>query len=205
MHHIITPDYVDFAFIYSNDNIIETQLIKEGEKHIFNFEVSSKTNKCVCSLLGYGQAGGKTEYKLNDLLSVPINPDFPKRIAELNKQKDNLAYVPILVNTPLQVRYVLLEFPKSLVNLLHLHSQFIHLVHLDTTALKKQFTPKELLKRGVDIQGKTWITELEITIEDPSEKAMLSLQKIIAEYNIIVHCFSYTGLKEIKLTSDEKK
>lgn len=206
-YHIKTNSHVDMIFMYVKDTIIESTKPVPGAKDefIFNFDIprtfiEQKPLKTVCSLLGYGAAGGTVEYKINHLLSIPINPDMPAAVAAIGKQTGKIANVSIIINSPFQVRYVIIEFPADIVDLLRLPNKYSHLVHLEVDSLKKKHTNPELLKRGIDPQGKSWITELQMHIDDPSPKAMSSLEKIVSEYLIIVHCFSYGRLEPISIT-----
>jgi hypothetical protein len=173
-------------------------------------EVFDKVQKVMsaATLLCYGLAGGETDYRLNDLLSVPIGPGIVDKRTGIHTS-------PIIINSPTEIRHTLIEFPTDLIELLAV-PKYIHAAPLDKKIYMKTHNIKtdlELKARGIDTDLKNWTCNVEIIIpewcyDQPTEGQKTLNEKMLADLHqivnnsrpIIVHCYSYTGISRHEIS-----
>lgn len=180
---------------------------------------NSQSVMSAATLLCYGVAGGEADYKLNELLSIPIGPllalvpipvSSSTQIPTVLKTHTS----PILVNSPPETRYTLIEFPTDLMELLGL-PKYIHAAPIDIERMKKnkKYSDDDLKARGIDPILKNWICHAEMTIPDwcyltsgaLNEKMLVELHNIVSKCRpITVHCYSYTGTQRHEIQSNLK-
>lgn len=201
MYQITTKPYVDKVFAYSvgppvadigemlpQDAYDAMEMSSESTK-TFAIKLPPNTKEIIVNMLGYG-VGGTHEYSINNLVSIPI---------DLNINKDYKSI--IVVNTPTQMRYCILEFPEDIRNLLGV-DKYLHTMLLDTKGMKQQhnYTNEDLLARGMDPVGACWVTHLEPQFPEWALNRPDELLRVVNMSNdVIVHCFSLHKTQKIEL------
>lgn len=174
-YHLKVRPWIDNVFVFTTINgkqtpfgmmqpaeDYETMTLSDTDIKMFNITLPSEqrpNSKTLASfnMLAYG-IGGTGEYNLTNLLSEPINPESIKANVHMSN---------IVVNTPLQINAVLIEFPKVIQDLLNIN-KWLWLIRLDKKTFKEnnKFDNHDLMARGVDpaVEAKTYVGQLLYTL-----------------------------------------
>ena len=223
-YHVKTRSVVDRVFIvFPEENPIEGIPIEDSEQvpmndfmmfncriplTLFKTEEKGKLKEvgelgeigAACQMLSYGKAGGIAEYKLNEIISIPLNIET-KEIKETNVSGKHAS--PIILNLPQAISYAFVEFPSDLTALLGL-PKILHCVKFDVAGLRKKYGLSDamLLQRGIDPAKCTWTTYAEMQLPEWALTDRMQDLINLVENNsrpIKVHCFSFTGLQQITI------
>ena len=146
-------------------------------------------------LLGYGKAGGITEYKFNDIVSRPINKHT------MTHMDCSTLQTPIIINTPHVIRDVVIKFPHDIQKMFNI-GEYLRMVPMDMAKLKKEYEhPTEMLARGIDPNGQGWYNSISIEIPDMGKDSYDTYEKFINESTmpITIICYSLTSRQNITL------
>lgn len=206
---ITVKSYVDYIIAYDSQSCLgmmipaenyETMILNADQTKTFMIRIPEKTEKLRLELLSYGKVGGRAEYKINDLLSIPINVDT--LTAAKNKESDAWT-TPIIINTPFQIRDVMIQIPKPVQDLTGL-SEWIHPMMIDRKTLKESYKlqASEFAARGIDITGKSWFSQTEIKPQEWGFDEVDEYAKIIDnQMDVRVHCFSLTRICDVDINN----
>ena len=212
-YHLHVKTYVDMIFAYcvlegaiqelgqmdSAEDYTSMELNSPKDYKIFNIKLPVVPIKAKFNILSYGE-GGTAEYPINQTLSLPIN------VENLSHVKDIFGS-EIIINTPNSVRYCLVEFSQVLQKLLQL-PKYYHLTQLDKKSVQtaNSFTNNDMIARGIDPQGKTWICKMIATLPKwASERPSDFERHVNTMLPIIVHCFTYSGMQTLDITAPDTK
>lgn len=202
-YKVTVKPYVDFIHAYALDpetekptylgmmkptEDYETMILQPDQTKTFIINIPIGTLQLKLELLGYGSAGGTTEYKLDDVLSVP-----PKALT-LAQSTDTTYNTPIIVNTPHQIRDVMIKTPSEVRNLTNI-PEWIRPLMIDPTTLKNTYKlqASEFALRGIDVTGKSWFSQTQITIPNWATQDMPEYLRILDEQrHLQIHCFGET-------------
>jgi hypothetical protein len=159
--------------------------IKYQDKLIFN-GISKSEDVSLCLLSGEY----RTEYKFNDIFSVPINEIIISAID--TEYWENC----IIINAPPEIGLVMVEFPDIYTDLFGLPKQII----LKSTPTNKiritesKPKPSDYFKLGIDPQALNHHI-IRLNMKLPTKEVLLSFLKL--EIKVRVLC--YTAYKNIKM------
>jgi hypothetical protein len=211
-YHVKTRSVVDRVFIvFPEENPIEGIPIEDSEQvpmndfMMFNCRIpltlfkTEETGEvgAACQMLSYGKAGGIAEYKLNEIISIPLT-------IEVKESKESGKHAsPIILNLPQAISYAFVEFPSDLTALLGL-PKILHCVKFDVAGLRKKYGLSDamLLQRGIDPAKCTWTTYAEMQLPEWALTDRMQDLINLVENNsrpVKVHCFSFTGLQQITI------
>lgn len=158
--------------------------------------VFNATTECD-EMIGYLLSGKHvTEYKFNNLFSVPIENDTFKKFHR--KEMQNWSNI-ILINAPKDINFITVEFPEVYISLWNLDKK-IALGLFDIKKTKFEISnPKtsDFLKMGIDPQAeKQFVKTLELKVPSKEYLLGMDIDKVL-ESKIKVTC--YTTYKKIKM------
>lgn len=198
--HLKVRPWIDVVFTFTNDGVrvpfdvmrpaddYDNMTLDDNDIKVFNITFPKNTKLATFNMLAYG-VGGTGEYNLNNLLSEPIKPG------------SNLMS-NIVVNTPLQIKAVLIEFPKGIQDLLSIN-KWIYLTKLDKKTFKEtnKFNNHDLMARGVDpdAEAQNYVTQLRYTLPAWAIDRPADFIKHINTFVINVHCFEGSVMKDIEI------
>jgi len=206
-YKITVKPYVDFIHVVDCDNSkyvgllipaedCPTMILRQYEYKTFVIKLPQTTQKIKLELLGYGKVGGETAYSINYLISVGINNDT---IGVVESKNGSGWVSPIIVNTPFQIKGVMIQVNARLRELTGL-PEYIRPITIDRTTLRDQYKhqPSEFASRGIDITGKTWFAQVPLELPDwaiTEKDEFLRILKL--QLPAVVHCFSLIGNMEL--------
>lgn len=205
-YNIQTKSYVNKVFIFpppdSKDSPVELlnlmsdeRDVPDGEILIFNGKIPLEWFKSTeitvgVLLLAYGDAGGRAEYQLKDLISIPMSQTTSPQFES-----------PIILNLPHNTQHALIEYPGDLQELLGL-PKYAHCMRLDLTNLRKQhaLSDESLRGRGIDPTQATWTSMMSTTLPEWGLERLTDLCAMVDKSRLVkVHCFSFTKLQKITI------
>lgn len=197
----VIPD-IEYIYIFYLENkmlkyINEMEYVSSGIKteKIFNGTIPPEhmNKKLYLKLIGIE---GKTNYTFNNLFNIPINLEI------LNKLKlNNLSSLNnfIIINTPEDIKYVIIDVPKRLQELLHLPSSLV-IYKVDKEKMDK-ISVTEQLSKGIDPQGIQYIRNIQIDLRNILKYEIFEeVIKILENTEFIVKCFKYESVKEFTIS-----
>ena len=203
LYSITVKPEVDQIHLYDENNTMigmmnpaedyDTMMLSQNDVKVFTLPIPADIESLNVHLMGYGNVGGTTEYKINDVLSVPI----------CDESKYTQKYKsPIIINTPNQIRDVLIQIPESVRKLTGL-GEWYQPVSIDKDTLKStyKYQPSEFAARGIDITGKTWFSQCDICLPDWSMDSPNFFEILNEQLPVRVHCFSTSLITRVDVNS----
>jgi hypothetical protein len=199
LKHLKVRPWIDAVFTFTLENgeqkpfdmmvpadDYETMTLEDGFK-AFNITFPKGTKYVSYNMLAYG-LGGLGEYKIDELLSEPIGTKHTQS--------------NIIVNTPTQICAVIIEFPKTVQELLGFN-KWLYLVKLDKNQFKtnNKFNNHELMARGVDPEenAKTYVGQITYSLPEWARDRPDEFTRHINTFVINVHCFEGSVMKDMEL------
>ena len=178
--------------VYINNQAIESKV------KIFNGSIplTLPNGKFLANMLG---GEGITSYTFNTLFSIPITIKILNLIKSQNN--DGKKYIlknTIIINTPEEVKFIIIQTPEKLRKLLNLPEYIfpINIKESNIVLFPEKTTCREKLSKGVDPQAIQYIKNISIDISniilDNLENELLSS---LDEYQFHIYCYSHIWSK----------
>lgn len=176
--HLVVKKEVAEIYIHTQNGLIEMTLVKEDDSHTFNGTIPKPNNNEKLILLGEPL---ETEYTFERLFSLPLDLEAPT-------QKNF-----IVVNTPHEVKYVIIETPPQIAPYLGLPKNLalLNVQDLKINLFPEGATNREKLAKGIDPQARNFIISYEL--QNKWDHALTpEFLKILETYPFKIKCyFSY--------------
>jgi hypothetical protein len=150
--HLKVKPWVQKMYILPSETepTLQCMTVCKPTKNESIFNGTAKVFPVSLLLAGYG---GHTSYTFNELFSKPLDAERLTKIKEKYPNGYKQQNV-IVINTPNEMKAVIVEAPKVLVDLLKI-PQYM----LAVPAKIPVSNPADLLKHGIDPKGKTYMVE----------------------------------------------
>lgn len=169
-------------------------------ERIFNGSIPMifEKEKLILRLVGLE---GEATYKFNDLFSIPLTKEC---LEEMFKQKENIQKNSVIINTPKEIEFVVVEIPKKLQQILKL-SSIIFMADAEKNKINlfpEKTSVADKLARGVDPQGKTYVKFVDLDLSYVLDQRLITESlELINNLEFTIKCYRWHMLKEFSFES----